>query len=209
MSNSLSVAQATTSAAASNAQKSTLSGGKIAGIAVSLAAVAVVILVALAFLCLRRRKPTPPPTQVYPEEAYLYDPPMWDGSRLGLTQNPVNGNAGYGYGNGAAGMSSRPMTPPNHPGAEREGLLGPAPIVGAGAASRSASDRGGYYAPTPHGEADLGDGMNPFVDQPTTEYNAGEHAAAVERTSMQSSPGRSGEVISPQMRAVRRAWGWE
>jgi len=70
----ISAASATTTPGAMNLQhKSTLSGGAIAGITISAAAVAL-LLSALLFLCFRRNNKKPP--SIYPQEAYLYDPPV-------------------------------------------------------------------------------------------------------------------------------------
>lgn len=206
----------------------------------------------------RRQTKVPDSPGIYPQEAYLYDPPITPppASRAG----PPNGNMGM----------QRSATP-ELPGGENDGLLlntavGGVSAAGAGAAAAAARDRDGPgpitrpparwngYSPVDNTDiVEVGDNGNPFNDPPPPVLRGNPFAdqgegyrqaigrggddrwplnpsadsglgtppgtasgAAARPSDVGEGPSIQGvgsqqyeRHLSPQMREVRRAWGWD
>jgi len=148
----------------------------------------------LALIWLRRRhkkRVNSADNEVYPEAAYLYDPPMnakASGHPPALPPVVEIGDAG------GAGQRS---TTPEIQTAERQALLGePAPVFAGGAVAGGLRGYRRGYRPAPIEEMNengqepgLGDHGNPFADQHSTEYDSGRYAVAQDTISVRRSAG--------------------
>jgi len=153
------MSSSSTSPAGTFTRTTRLSGGAIAGIVVG-AAVALAALAALLLWLLRRRthQPLAQSPRVYPEEAYLYDPPMSQ-PRPRPSVPVMDAAAAIGANRSTAPVFhyQQDMTDAQ---AEREGLLGGGVDAGAAATAMQRRPVGGSSVPPPAAH-------DPFADPPS------------------------------------------
>ncbi|KAE9965269.1 hypothetical protein EG328_009839 [Venturia inaequalis] len=131
-----------------------LSSGSIAGVVIGAVGGAAIFIALALFLWSRNRRSKQPASPgIYPEEAYLYDPPMTP--PRGPTQGVNGGDIG------------RALSPEG-PGAERDSIMTMA-AGGIGAAAAAAGGGGdGYEARPPQ----QWNGYSPVLSQDMTEWNS-------------------------------------
>ncbi|KAF2436632.1 hypothetical protein EJ08DRAFT_644960 [Tothia fuscella] len=238
-----------------------LSGRAIAGIVAGVLCGFILFAALVVFLLQRRKAHPAPDNQVYPEEAYLYDPPITpppgagapsdvemahSGSpaeRDGLLTGAAMGVGGMGAA-GAAGAAARdrrnrgvtladpgPMAGPSRwdgyspvesrdvtdgardpfsdPALEYQREIGQAPNSNRWPLNPQAESGLGSPPQSSAGPSSAAGPLN-FAGGPSN-YAAGPSDYAAGPSNHAAGPSSSGGagVVSPQMREVRRAWGWD
>ncbi|KAF1981457.1 hypothetical protein K402DRAFT_236057 [Aulographum hederae CBS 113979] len=210
----------------STSASSNLSGGSIAGITIGAVSAAALAFTALMYL-LRRRAAGGRREQVFPEEAYLYDPEMTPPGGGSSLRSPDMSALG-----GSAGSPVTPVRMDSPAGAAGAGMgahegdtllarppsaLGGAAMAGAAAGAAAAAARRGD---SPRGSSR--GGLRAMTSSPGPSYDDGDPGPSKRRPSAREvdvaeargeswplSPEEQERTTTPEIQAVRRAWGWD